>query len=72
MSPIEYEAIVEDGRENYRKETERKIREELLRRHREELENLGVLKALWLETKIWFYARRAAKHHSGGSWYFTA
>ncbi len=52
MSLIEHEAVIGDGRENYRKETERKIREELLRRHREELEDLGILKASWLETKI--------------------
>lgn len=67
-----HDTIVEDGEERYRNEVEREVREELLRRHRPELENSGTFKVFLLRTKILLQARGVAQRLSRRGWYLAA
>jgi hypothetical protein len=63
---------VEGGEERHRREIEREVREELLRRHQPELESSDALKAFLVRTKILLEARRVARRLSGRGWYLAA
>ena len=72
MGPRRYDAIVEGGEARHRIEVEREVREELLRRHRTDLEGSDPLKAFLLRTKISLRARWAARRLCGRGSYLTA
>lgn len=62
------EPVVEGGGKRFRPEKERKIREDLFRRHRGDPENSGAVERLPSRVKLLLEARRRTRRLSGRGW----